>query len=84
MKPLPPIPTVEAYDRTVTARSLVVSYLLVAAVPLALWAASELLPALVAVTAAAAAVTAGRRLRRREPAQRRYLCVPHTPVCVEL
>lgn len=81
MRPLPPTPTVDAYDRAVTARRLAVSYLLVAAIPVALWAASEPAPAAVL----AGTLVAGRRLRRlRRDSTRRRLCLPHTPVCVEV
>lgn len=77
--------TAEAYDRRITARSLVVSYLVAAAIPLALWAASEPTFA-VAGAATAAAFLAGRRVerRRRESPRRRSLCVPRTAVCVEV
>ncbi|WP_139172770.1 hypothetical protein [Halopelagius longus] len=88
MKRSAPGTTAEAYDRRITARSLVVSYLVAAAIPLALWAASEPLPTVAAAVTVAAtaavAVTAGRRLRRRESARRRHLCVPRTSVCVEV
>lgn len=85
MQPLPPTPTVDSYDRAVTARGLVVSYLLVAAIPVALWAVSE--PASAAALAAVlvAAVTARRGLRHlRRDSTRRRLCLPHTPVCVDV
>lgn len=86
MKPLPPIPTVDSYDHTVTARSLVVSYLLVAAIPAALWAASEPASAAVVAATVVAVASAGRTLRRlrRDSVRRRRLCLPYTPVCVEL
>ncbi|SFG40939.1 hypothetical protein SAMN04488063_1951 [Halopelagius inordinatus] len=86
MKPLPPTPAVDSYDRTVTASSLVVSYLLVAAIPAALWAVSEPASAAVVAAIAVAAGAASRSVRRlrRDSRRRRRLCLPHTPVCVEL